>query len=198
MNKRGVSAPLLAAAVLGSASLCVLGQQIPGLKNEDVGYPALLGSTTYANGKYTIVGGGNDIWGSSDNFHYAYIIVTGDFDYIVKVESLSGPDNWTKAELMAREAADWGLGPDPEGDDRHISNMTTRSGGQNEVALQWRSNNRGSGSAWPNDIGITTPVQRPTYPNTWLRLERMGSKFWGYASTDGQSWTLLRGSPYDF
>jgi len=41
-------------------------------------------------------------------------------------------------------------------------------------------------------------VQRPTYPNTWLRLERMGSKFWGYASTDGQSWTLLRGSPYDF
>lgn len=196
LSALAVAAGLAAAAAWG---------QIPGLQNQDVGFPGLPGSTTFAGGKYTVTGGGNDIWGASDNFHYAYIKVTGDFDYIVKVESLTRnstngtDDGWSKAELMAREAVDDGFGGlFPDGSDRHISNMTTRSDGQNEVGLQWRSDLRGSGSAWPNDIGITTPVYRPTYPNTWLRLERVGSKFWGYASTDGVTWTELRGSPYDF
>lgn len=190
---------LLVATFAGLAVATALAQQIPGLKYQDVGSPTLPGSTTYsaATGKYTIVGGGNDIWNNSDNFHYAYITVTGDFDYIVRCEDLQGPDNWTKAELMAREIDEATYGG-PDGTDRHISVMTTRTGGQNEVALQWRSNARGSGSAWPNDIGIGTPLYRPTYPNTWLRLERVGSRFWGYASQDGVTWTELRGSGYDF
>lgn len=189
----------LVATLAGVATCAALAQQVPGLRNQDVGAPTLAGSTTYsaATGKYTIVGGGNDIWNNSDNFHYAYITVTGDFDYIVKCEDLQGPDNWSKAELMAREVDEATYGG-PMGDDRHISTMTTRAGGQNEVALQWRSNARGSGSAWPNDIGITAPLYRPTYPNTWLRLERVGSKFWGYASQDGVTWTELRGGGYDF
>lgn len=82
--------------------------------------------------------------------------------------------------------------------------MTTRAAGQNEVALQWRSDygtaisGFGSGCAWPNDIGIGAPLARPAYPNTWLRLERIDSRFWGYSSTNGTNWTLLRGSPYNF
>jgi hypothetical protein len=189
---------VVVAAGLATASAWA---QVPGLQNQDVGNPgvdpALAGSTTFADGKYTIRGGGSDIWNTADGFHYAFIGVTGDFDYVVKVESLEGPDNWTKAELMAREV-DTLFGLMPTGSDRHISTMTTRAAGQNEVALQWRSNANGSGSAWPNDIGISTPLRQPTYPNTWLRLERVGSKFWGYASSDGTSWVQLRGSPYDF
>ena len=169
--------------------------QVPGLQSQDVGFPALAGSTTFAAGKYTIVGGGNDIWGNADNFHYAYITATGDFDYVVKVEDLQGPDGWTKAELMAREVDEVSFGG-PDAGDRFIASMTTRSAGQNEVGLQWRSDARASGCGWPNDIGIAAPVVRPAYPNTWLRLERIGNKFWGYNSTDGTAWTVLRGSPY--
>src|SRR5258707_553747 len=29
------------------------------------------------------------------------------------------------------------------------------------------------------------------YPNTWLRLKRVGSVFSGFAGTDGQNWTPL-------
>jgi hypothetical protein len=29
------------------------------------------------------------------------------------------------------------------------------------------------------------------YPNTWLRLNRVGNLFSGFASYDGQTWTLL-------
>ncbi|MSU35707.1 MAG: hypothetical protein EXS36_11475 [Pedosphaera sp.] len=149
-----------------------------GIKDQDVGAPTLAGSYKMAGGKITIVGGGNDIWGNSDNFHFAYIPVTRDFDYVIKVEDLRGPDNWSKAELMAREGTDDGSGGLLlDGPDRHISTMTTRAGGQNEIALQWRSDAPGSGSAWANDIGISTPVRRPTYPNTCLRLERFGSQF---------------------
>jgi len=128
--------------------------QTPTLVSQDVGAPLLAGSMSQAGGKITIVGGGNDIWNASDNFYYAFFQVTNDFDYEAKVEDLQGPDNWTKAELMAREAADLGTGLQPQGDDRHINVMTTRAGGQNEVALQWRSDSRASGSAWPNEIGI--------------------------------------------
>jgi hypothetical protein len=35
--------------------------------------------------------------------HYAYFKVSGDFDYVVRVQDLEGPDGWSKAELMARE-----------------------------------------------------------------------------------------------
>lgn len=192
-------------ALLAGLATSAAWAQIPGLKNQDVGLNnPIPGSTTYVDGKYRITGNGNDIWGNADSFHYAYITVTGDFDYKVNVESLlrdstnAADDGWSKAELMAREAEDWGAGLEPDGGDRFIAVMTTRSDGQNEVGLQWRSALRGSGCAWPNDIGIGTPVYRPTYPNTWLRLERIGEKFWAYASTDGVAWTLLRGSPYDF
>ena len=194
MRNKSLRAVSWVALAAGLASTAALGQ-VPGLKNQDVGFPALAGSTTFTGGKYTIVGGGNDIWGNSDNFHYAYITVTGDFDYIVKCEDLQGPDGWSKAELMAREVDEASYGG-PDGTDRFIASMTTRSAGQNEVALQWRSNARGSGCAWPNDIGFGTPVVRPAYPNTWLRLERIGNNFWGYNSTDGTTWSVLRGSPY--
>jgi hypothetical protein len=71
----------LVTALAGVTSVATYGQ-IAGLKNQEVWAPTLPGSTTFAGCKYTIVDDGNDIWGGSDNFHYAYITVTGDFDYI--------------------------------------------------------------------------------------------------------------------
>lgn len=167
----------------GIASIAVLSTAhaaTPTLTAQDVGYPTVPGSMTTAAGKTTIVGGGNDIWGTADNFHYAFFKVTGDFDYIVKVEDLQGPDNWTKAELMAR--LDDGSGV-PQGGDPHISNMTTRSGGQNELRPQWRVDRDGNSDNW-----AISPAVRPAYPNTWLRLERIGSVFYQYYSTDGTTW----------
>ncbi|MBI4659692.1 MAG: hypothetical protein HY735_12700 [Verrucomicrobia bacterium] len=171
---------LLAAAIAAPAASSVRAAT-PTLTPGDVGYPSLAGSTTIAGGKITIVGGGNDIWNTSDNFHYAYFKATGDFDYVVKVEDLQGPDNWSKAELMARR-------PEvdvPQGGDPHISNMTTRSGGQNQLSPQWRVNRDGA-SDWRSPTG--TP--RPTYPNTWLRMERVGSAFYLYYSSDGKVWKM--------
>lgn len=177
---------VLLATILFQVALTVRAAT-PTLTPQDVGFPSLAGSTTVAGDKITVVGGGNDIWNTSDNFHFAYFPVNGDFDYIVKVESLEGPDTWTKAGLMARAAADDGAGNlFPDGTDPFIMNLTTRSAGQNEVRTQFRNLRAGS----PGEI-IPSPVRRPTYPNTWLRLRREGNTFTSFASEDGTNWVRL-------
>src|ERR1051326_4920369 len=53
--------------------------QLPaGWSNADIGGPGMAGSTGYTNGNWTVKGGGTDIWGSSDQFQYAYTTVNGD------------------------------------------------------------------------------------------------------------------------
>ncbi len=157
--------------------------------------------TQAADGKITVIGGGSDIWGTSDNFHYAYFKVTGDFDYVMKVESLvgnSGDGGWSKVELMARveDPAQPGVGP--QGGDPHLSNMTTRKSsdtansapaGVNYRGPQWRAI-RDNASSWttPN------PGYPPNMPDNWMRLERIGSVFYMYTSNDGTTWNSY--NPY--
>lgn len=192
---------LLLAAGLTSLSASAA---TPALTGADVGSPSLAGSTTTAaDGKITVVGGGSDIWNNSDNFHYAYFKVTGDFDYVVKVESLAGnagDGGWAKAELMARQEDPASPGAGPQGGDPHISNMTTRpssdvptdpdtgtvgSAGVNYRGPQWRAQRDGA-SSWtaPN------PAYPPNMPDNWMRLERVGDTFYMYTSNDGKTWNM--------
>ncbi len=165
--------------------------------------PLVPGSLTTAGDKMTIVGSGSDIWNASDLCFYAYMPVTGDFDYIMKVESLvgcSGDGGWSKVELMARNEESDGVGP--QDTDEHISNMTTRpssdtpavdpnspdtvpAAGVNYRGPQWRAT-RGGLSSWttPN------PVITPNLPNNWVRLERAGDVFYMYWSNDGTNWAM--------
>src|SRR3954468_13036466 len=59
--------------------------------------------TKNAEGSYTLIGGGNDIWDVSDEFDFAQTQVSGDFDVAVRVQSLEFTATWTKAGIMARE-----------------------------------------------------------------------------------------------
>ncbi len=187
----------LIGASAGAASAAV-----PALTGVDVGIPSYPGATTTAaDGKITVVGGGADIWGTADNFHYGYFKATGDFDYVMKVESLtgnSGDGGWSKIELMARREDPASPGVGPQAGDPHISNMTTRPtsdtansapAGVNYRGPQWRAN-RGGNSSWtaPN------PAYPPNMPDNWLRLERVGSVFYMYTSNDGTTWNMY--NPY--
>lgn len=155
----------------------------------NVGTPALAGSHTgTAPGMQTVTGGGNDIWGTSDNFYFYYTSVTGQvWDAKVRVHDLQGPDHWSKCELMVRVPDASGV---PQGPDPFFAAMTTRVGdetltGQNQVAPQWRPT-RGGDANW-DAMGLTVA---PTYPNTWMRITREGSLFRMYYGTDGVNWNL--------
>jgi hypothetical protein len=167
-------------------------QQTYTLTDADVGPPTLAGSmTTQVNPfegttYYTVVGGGADIWNAVSYFNYAYTQVTGDFDLVVQVNSLIGPDSWTKAELLCD-------GFDPtqgvQGQDPFVAIMTTQEGAgvvQNDVELQ----DRPTASAGCGNAGMT-PVFNPTYPNCWLRLTRVGSSFSLKSGTDMKTWTSV-------
>ena len=190
MRSKPLKLTLAALLLSGVAAFQAYSQTFTGV---DLGTPTLKGSVTVNGTEIVIVGGGNDIWNASDNCYYYYTPITGNFDVRVRVKSLvrstaggtvPGDDGWAKAELMARLPDGTVL---PQGPDPHISMMTTPSDGQNQVAIQYRQQ-RGGGSQWPPDIGASIPTVNPTYPNTWMRLVRLGSVFIGYTSPDGQAW----------
>ena len=155
----------------------------------DVGNPGVAGSDTAGpNGSITLTGGGGDIWGTADQMYYYYQNVTGLWwDSVVQVLSLDGTSStWAKTELMAR-LDDGSM--TPTAGDPFICAMTTPAGaGQNELGDQFRASPPPTGGA--NWVELTSPVWRPTYPHQWMRLERVGSVFNVYFSTDGSTWNL--------
>lgn len=153
----------------------------------NLGNPTLKGSTT-ANGGgiYTIIGGGDDIWNATSDCHFYYAWGSGQtWDAIVQVQSFTGPDAWSKVELMV-DNADPVVGP--QGNDAFIAVMQTQpssqNGGVNNFGSAQYRTVRGNGAN--NAITGTTGV--PTPPNTWMKLHRNGSVFSVEYSYDGVTW----------
>jgi fibronectin type 3 domain-containing protein/regulation of enolase protein 1 (concanavalin A-like superfamily) len=141
----------------------------------DVGDPTPAGSTvTVENGKaYDITAGGTDINSTADRFHFAYQMRTGDFDVMVRVASLTKAHDWSKAGLMARASLSAGSA--------HASVVAT----PDVMGHRFSTRFSDGGSTLSTGTGIVS------YPNTWLRLKRVGDTFSGYRSTDGVNWTLV-------
>lgn len=139
----------------------------------DVGSPAFPGSVTIVTPDidFDVVGGGNTLWGSSDQFHFLHRQVSGDFDVRVRVASLVGGGSDPMAGLMARESLAAGS--------RHVfinARPTT-------VKLNSRSTTDGTSSS--------TGSRTASYPNLWVRLRRVGNVFTGFVSSNGSSWTQV-------
>lgn len=171
-------------------------QSVPGVAMTPQSYPfvAVNAPTVRINNtqpygvdptKNTITAGGADIWGTADQFVLTAQRVSGNFDAIVRVESLIQADTWSKVGIMAREYLDPYLGTS-----RHVFALatadTSRSpAGQNIYNFQYRNSIGGSSS---NTGSGSPPVQ---YPNTWIRLARVGNTFYAYYSYDAINWTFF-------
>jgi len=166
------------------ASTSLLGQTSP-FVGQDVGTPLHAGSFT-VNGDSTISinGGGDDIWNNADNFYYYSTTVTGlVWEAKMRVVSFTGPDTWSKIELMARRPDP--TGGTPQGPDPELNVTITAANRQNEVRAAWRGT-RAGGSGDTGGLNIN-----PAYPNQWARITRTNSIFSLYAGTNGVNWTLL-------
>ena len=64
---------------------------------------SLKGGQKIENNNWTIYGGGDDIWGTSDQFRFVYQKINGDFSFSVKVDSLKDTHYYAKAGIMVRE-----------------------------------------------------------------------------------------------
>jgi hypothetical protein len=173
----------LFALALG-ASTSLLAQTSP-FVGQDVGTPGHPGGiTNNVNGTISVNGGGDDIWNNADNFFYYYTSVTGlVWEAKMRVVSFTGPDFWSKIELMTRR-------PDPfvgtpQGPDPELNITMTQTLQQNEVRGAWRGT-RGGGSGDTGGTGII-----PAYPNQWVRITRVNNVFTLSRGTDGVNWTPI-------
>ncbi|MFZ0828260.1 MAG: lamin tail domain-containing protein [Verrucomicrobiia bacterium] len=140
---------------------------------QDIGNPVLNSAVTLAGNGINVTAAGSDFGGSSDQGSFSYQICTGNFDVCVRVADLGLSDIFAKAGLMARE--------DLTINGRFAAALATPA--MNGTFFEWRdpagSTAKQAGSFPAN------------YPNTWLRLQRVGNTLTGFAGYDGQTWTEL-------
>jgi len=141
--------------------------------NVGIGSPTPAGSQTVVGNGLDLSGGGADLGGASDQFQFSYVQRTGDFDVEVRLDSLSLADAWSEAGMVAREALTPGA--------RAASVMATPT----ISGCYFQSRGASNGAT---TLAGSFPVN---YPNTWLRLKRVGNDFTGYAGFDGHNWTQL-------
>jgi len=140
--------------------------------------PAAKGSTTIDGpGAYTLTGAGTDIWGTSDQFQFGYMKLTGDGSIVAKVESVENKNVWAKGGVMIRQSA---------APDSAYAMMCATGGGAGTgggVNFQWRASASASAAGGPNGPGVACPY--------WVKLDRVGNVFTAFSSPDGAAWTQL-------
>ncbi len=161
-------------------------QPLAGFTHLDIGSPQLAGSARQVETGWDLIAGGADIWEKSDQFHFSYRQVSGDFDIAVRVESFVPAHLYSKAGLMIRETL--------EADSPHLmflvfADNAPRNNNLGAYEMQFRSVAGGDCQAIYPAIRPPAPPEFPAaYPNSWLRVQRRGDTFSALASTDGKTW----------
>ena len=144
------------------------------------GYPASVGSFVEGPaGTYTMTGSGADIWGQSDQFHYAFKTLTGIGSIVARVESLTNTHPSAKAAVMIRET----LAPDSK---YSLVALTPENG----VIAEYRTETGQNSVQTASLTGIIAPY--------WVKIERdLAGNLTAYSSTNGSTWQML-GQPIPF
>ena len=164
------------------------GKPSSGFRNLDIGSPQLPGSTKQVETGWDLIAGGADIWEKSDQFHFLYQPLSGDFDIAVRVECFTPAHLYSKAGLMVRETLN--------ADSPHLmflifADNSPRNNNLGAYEMQFRSVAGGDCQAVYPAVRPPAPPQFPAaYPNSWLRLQRQGDRFSAFASTNGKIWKL--------
>ena len=161
----------LVCALAVSASLVRAQSALPtGWASRDIGSPGIVGGVAVSSGTWTVAGSGSNIWKTSDEFQFAYRQITGDVDIRVRLASFEDVLKFSKAGVMIRETLN-----------ANSSNafVMLMPGG---VFMQARPT-AGASTARTSGIAEAAPV--------WLRLVRQGTKFTGYFSANGTSWSMV-------
>ncbi len=142
------------------------------------GIPASVGSFSFdpaqdgtAGPPIIMTAAGADIWGTSDEFHFAYKQFSGVGSITAKVVSVSNTNSWAKAGVMLRETL--------SADSKYTMMVVTPGNG---ISFQYRSTVSG-GSEEVTQAGLTAPY--------WVRLTRSGNTFTGEYSANGATWQIL-------
>jgi regulation of enolase protein 1 (concanavalin A-like superfamily) len=141
---------------------------------QDIGSVGAAGSWSEVSGTHTVRGAGADFYGTADAFRFVYQDFTGDVTVTARVQSLENKNAWTKAAVMIRQDLTAGA--------KNVATVVSPTA-SNKFRQQVRSASNGSSTTVSSAASSAIP--------SWLRLERVGSSFKSYHSTDGSTWTLI-------
>ena len=150
------------------------------LTSTDIGSVDEDGSSSYANGTWTVNGSGNDINGrsSNDSFQYAYIEMNGDGALMAKIESIENTDPSAKAAIVFRESL-------ASNSDMAAVYARARDG--------YEFSSRGFSAA---DGSGTLSVSASSKP-IWIKIERRGNNVVGFVGPDGISWSPMQNTVFN-
>ena len=137
----------------------------------DVGLPAVAGSEQESAGTFSVTGGGVDVAGATDQFHYLYKQVSGDVNIIARVTAVQAVNAATKGGVMIRDSLT------PNG--AHASMFMTAGNG---LAFVQRA--AAGGVATSTTSGTTAAPY-------WLKLELRADMVTAFQSADGLAWTTV-------
>jgi len=133
----------------------------------DVGGSTPAGSASYAGSTFTVEGGGNDVWGSTDQFNYVSQPLTGDLSIVARITSQTDTSDWAKSGVIIKQSTTAGSA--------YAAVFVTPGHGVN---FQWGFANSTGGNSY-------------AFPNAWVRLDKIGTVFTAYASNDGLNWVKI-------
>jgi hypothetical protein len=138
------------------------------------GYPASVGSFVESPvGTFTMTASGADIWNTSDEFHFAYKMLTGAGSIVARVQSIDNTHASAKAAVMIRETLD--------ADSKYAIVAVTPGSG---VISEGRTDTGIGSQQAASQTGITAPY--------WVKLERdLAGNFKASASANGSTWQAL-------
>lgn len=137
----------------------------------DIGAPASKGNVRYRDGNYTVEAAGRDVWGTSDQFNFAYRTISGDVDVVARVQTLENTSSWAKAGIMIRSSLN--------ANSAHAFVLASPGNG---IAYQRRPAS-GMASLHTSGGSGTAPV--------WVKLERRGSAVTAFRSSNGTTWQMI-------
>jgi len=147
------------------------------------GRPASVGSFVEAPlGTYTMTARGADIWNDSDEFHFAFKMLTGVGSIEAQVLSVDNTDPWAKTGVMIRETLD-------AGSKFAAVYITPENGcrfqGRTDTAIDATSDSSVASTA---QTAVTAPYR--------IKLERdIAGNFRGYYSSNGVTWQSMTWNP---
>ena len=134
-----------------------------------------------ADGVVTIGASGADIWGTADQFRYAYKTLTGDGSMIARVDSIDNiVNNWAKAGVMIRQSNAAGS--------QH--SMTVITG---DFASPGSAGNGASfqGRQVADTDSVNNDATSSIAPPYYVQVVREGNNISGFVSADGVEWLQL-------
>jgi endonuclease/exonuclease/phosphatase family metal-dependent hydrolase len=168
MSLRSFTAAMFTLALAGSA----FAQGLPtGWTSKDIGVTGAAGKAATAGSTFVVDGAGLDVWGTADQFQFAYKTLTGDGTIVAQVATLENVASWTKAGVMMRETLTDGS--------KHAFMLVSPGKG---LAFQRRPSTGGVSVHTAGGTGLAP---------YFLKIERKGSAFTASKSLDGVTWTVV-------